>query len=61
MSKVRVLVGTKKGAFILKRRPFIRFFACKENLSLEPPETQLPAAVAAGDEPFLMVGAMAGG
>jgi len=45
----------------LKRRPFVRFFACKEDLSLEPPETRLPDAVVSGVEPFLIVGAMAGG
>jgi hypothetical protein len=39
----------------------VRFFACKEDLSLEPPETPLPNAVASGEEPFLIVGAMAGG
>jgi sulfur-carrier protein len=43
------------------RRAFIRFYACQEDLSHEPPDTPLPAAVAAGDEPFLVVGAMAGG
>lgn len=45
----------------LKRRPFIRFFACKEDLSLEPTDTILPEAVVSGTEPFLIVGAMAGG
>ena len=45
----------------LKRRPFIRFFACKEDLSLDPPETKLPDEVVEGKEPFLVVGAMAGG
>jgi hypothetical protein len=45
----------------LKRRPFVRFFACKEDLSLEPPETKLPDTVLNGAEPFLIVGAMAGG
>ncbi len=43
------------------RRAFVRFFACQEDLSHEPPDAPLPAAVAAGDEPFLVVGAMAGG
>jgi sulfur-carrier protein len=44
-----------------QRRPFIRFFACKEDLSHLPPETELPAAVITGAEPFFIVGAMAGG
>ena len=44
-----------------KRRPYIRFFACGQDLSLEPPETRLPEAVLAGREPFRIVGAMAGG
>lgn len=44
-----------------KRRPFVRFYACEEDLSHEPLETALPAAVAEGKEPFLVVGAMAGG
>jgi len=56
-----VLRGTIRDHGTLKRRPFIRFFACKEDLSLEPPETPLPAAVLNGEEPFLVVGAMAGG
>ena len=42
-------------------RPFVRFFACKEDLSHEPPEACLPAEVVSGAEPFLIVGAMAGG
>jgi hypothetical protein len=56
-----VLRGTIREHGTLKRRPFIRFFACQEDLSLEPPETLLPAAVANGTEPFLIIGAMAGG
>lgn len=56
-----VLRGTVRDHVTLKRRPFIRFFACKEDLSLEPPETQLPEAVIKGDEPFMIIGAMAGG
>lgn len=55
------LRGTMRDHDTLKRRPFIRFFACKEDLSLEPPGTQLPDAVVNGTEPFLIVGAMAGG
>ena len=56
-----VLRGTLRDHTTLKRRPFIRYFACKEDLSLEPPETKLPDAVVNGAEPFLIVGAMAGG
>ena len=44
-----------------KRRPFIRFFACAEDLSHDPPDTPLPEAVASGKEPLLVVGAIAGG
>ena len=56
-----MLRGTIRDHDTLKRRPFIRFFACKEDLSLEPPETPLPDEVVSGAEPFLIVGAMAGG
>ena len=55
------LRGTIRDHETLKRRPFIRFFACKEDLSLEPPQTALPQAVADGSEPFLIIGALAGG
>ena len=56
-----VLRGTIREHGTLKRRPFIRFFVCKEDISLEPPSAILPDAVASGVEPFLIVGAMAGG
>jgi len=56
-----VLCGTIRDHITHKRRPFIRFFACEEDLSLEPPDTALPEAVALGAEPFLVVGALAGG
>ncbi len=56
-----VLRGTIRDHGTLQRRPFVRFFACKEDLSLEPPETPLPDEVVNGAEPFLIVGAMAGG
>ncbi len=56
-----VLRGTIRDHGTLKRRPFIRFFVCKEDLSLEPSETPLPEAILNGSEPFLIVGAMAGG
>ncbi|MCC6231962.1 MAG: MoaD/ThiS family protein [Verrucomicrobiales bacterium] len=55
------LRGTIRDHGTLKRRPFIRFFACREDLSLDSPETVLPDAVVSGTEPFLVVGAMAGG
>lgn len=60
-SRYPVLRGTVRDHGTLKRRPFIRFFACKEDLSLDPPETRLPDEVTTGKEPFLIVGAMAGG
>ena len=60
-AKHPVLRGTIRDHGTLKRRPFIRFFACKEDLSLEPPDTPLPEAVLNGTESFLIVGAMAGG
>jgi hypothetical protein len=56
-----VLRGTIRDHSTLKRRPFVRFFACKEDLSLEPPDTPLPEAVVNGTEPFLVIGAIAGG
>ena len=56
-----MLRGTIRDHGTLKRRPFVRFFACKEDLSLEPPETKLPDDVVSGAEPFLIIGAMAGG
>ena len=56
-----VLCGTMRDHVTLKRRPFIRFFACEEDLSHEPPDAPLPDAVATGAEPFLVVGAIAGG
>ena len=45
----------------LKRRPMVRFFACQEDLSHEPPDVPLPEKVAAGEEPFFIIGAIAGG
>jgi molybdopterin synthase sulfur carrier subunit len=56
-----VLRGTIRGHVTHRRRPFVRFFACEEDLSHEPPETPLPDAVVRGAEPLLVVGAMAGG
>jgi molybdopterin synthase sulfur carrier subunit len=60
-AKHPALRGTIRDHGTLKRRPFIRFFACREDLSLEPPDTLLPEEVINGIEPFLVVGAMAGG
>jgi hypothetical protein len=56
-----VLRGTIRDHTTLRRRPFVRFFACEQDLSHEPSDAPLPAAVASGAEPFLVVGAMAGG
>jgi hypothetical protein len=56
-----VLCGTIRGHGGGQRRAFIRFFACEQDLSHESPDAPLPAAVAAGAEPYLIVGAMAGG
>jgi hypothetical protein len=56
-----VLCGTLRDHVTLKRRPFIRFFACEEDLSHESPDAPLPDAVATGKEPFLVIGAIAGG
>ena len=56
-----VLRGTIRDHVTHQRRPFLRFFACEQDLSHEPPDTRLPEAVLAGSEPILIVGAMAGG
>jgi sulfur-carrier protein len=56
-----VLRGTVRDHVTRRRRPFVRFFACEEDLSHEPPDTPLPDAIAKGTEPFMIVGAMAGG
>jgi sulfur-carrier protein len=56
-----VLRGTIRDQRSGKRRAFIRFFACQQDLSHEAPDEPLPAAVVAGTEPYLVVGAMAGG
>jgi hypothetical protein len=56
-----VLRGTIRDHATHKRRPFIRFFACKQDLSHEPPDSPLPDAVATGAEPFVVLGAIAGG
>lgn len=56
-----VLRGTIRDHVTHARRPFVRFFACEQDLSHEAPDTPLPDAVAQGTEPFLVVGAIAGG
>ena len=56
-----MLRGTIRDHGTFKRRPFVRYFACAKDLSLESPDTPLPDAVASGEEPFLVVGAIAGG
>jgi hypothetical protein len=56
-----VLRGTIRDHVTLARRPLVRFFACEEDVSHEPPDALLPDAVARGKEPFLIIGAMAGG
>jgi len=56
-----MLRGTIRDHDTLQRRAFLRFFACAEDLSHEPPDTLLPPEVAAGTEPFLIIGAIAGG
>jgi hypothetical protein len=56
-----MLRGTIRDHVTQERRPFLRFFACAEDLSLESPDAPLPDAVASGAEPFLILGAVAGG
>jgi hypothetical protein len=56
-----MLRGTIRDHGTLRRRPFVRFFACEQDLSHEPPDISLPDAVASGAEPLLVVGAVAGG
>jgi sulfur-carrier protein len=56
-----MLRGTIRDHVTLKRRPFVRFFACEQDLSHESADALLPEAIATGREPFLIVGAMAGG
>jgi sulfur-carrier protein len=56
-----MLQGTIRDHVTLQRRPFLRFFACEQDLSHEPPDAPLPEAVASGKEPLLVIGAIAGG
>jgi len=60
-SRYPMLQGTIREHGTLQRRAFLRFFACEEDLSHEPPDTPLPEAVATGKEPFIVIGAIAGG
>ena len=60
-TKYPALRGTIRDHVTQKRRPFVRFFACAEDLSHEPPDTPLPDAVAQGAEPLVILGAIAGG
>ena len=56
-----MLRGTIRDHGTLQRRPFLRFFACEQDLSNEPPDAPLPELVASGKEPFIVIGAIAGG
>ena len=56
-----MLRGTMRDQLTRKRRAFVRFFACEQDVSHDPPDTPLPEAIVAGKEPFLIVGAIAGG
>src|SRR3954465_13371046 len=56
-----MLLGTIRDRTTAQRRPFVRFFACEEDLSHQPPDTPLPDRVVRGEEPFMVIGAMAGG
>lgn len=60
-AKFPVLVNTIRDRRSQERRAFLRFFACNEDLSHESPDAELPAKVATGEEPYMVVGAMAGG
>jgi len=56
-----MLAGTIRDHVTQQRRPFLRFFVCEEDWSLEPPDAPLPDAIASGKEPFFIIGAIAGG
>jgi len=60
-ARLPVLRGTIREHATQARRPFVRFFACQQDLSHEAPDEPLPAAVASGTEPFVILGALAGG
>ncbi len=59
--KYPMLRGTIRDHNTQKRRAFLRFYACEQDLSLEPPDTVLPTDITAGKEPFLIIGSVAGG
>jgi sulfur-carrier protein len=56
-----MLCGTIRDQVTQQRRPYLRYYACQLDVSLDPPDTPLPDAIAAGKEPFLIIGAVAGG
>ena len=56
-----MLLGTIRDHGSKRRRPFLRYYACEQDFSLDPPDTPLPAGIASGAEPFLVVGSIAGG
>lgn len=56
-----MLQGTIRDHVTQQRRPFLRYYACEEDFSLEPPDTPLPEAIASGKEPFIVLGSIAGG
>ena len=60
-AKYPALLGTIRDRGNSRRRPLVRFFACEEDLSHEPPDSPLPAKIASGEEPFYVIGAIAGG
>jgi len=60
-SRYPMLRGTIRDQVTLQRRAFLRFFACAQDLSHEPPDTPLPSAVVSGEEPLIVIGAIAGG
>ncbi len=60
-SRYPMLRGTIRDHITLKRRPFLRFFACEQDLSHDSPDTPLPDAIASGAEPLIVLGAIAGG
>jgi len=60
-SRYPMLRGTIRDHITLKRRPFLRFFACEQALSPDSPDTPLPDAIASGEEPLIVLGAIAGG
>ena len=60
-AKYPTLRGTIREHGTLTRRPMVRFFVCEEDISLDPPDTPLPEKVATGEEPFYIIGAIAGG